>query len=175
MHPGFDMHAARGSELLSSIALRYHVQVSPPRAAQVKDFKSTLKVVKDGEVVKEKTIEVNAPLSYGGYTFYQSGYNPEDHKWTSLQVVKDPGVPIVYTGFAFMILGMALIFYMQPSPGRSSGEKIAASTARGSDLAPGESVDAPAGSENGGIDTGGTSASTFEDRAGNTTSKGDSV
>ncbi len=39
-----------------------------------KEFKSHLKVLKDNVVVQEKTIEVNLPLKYGGFTFYQSSY-----------------------------------------------------------------------------------------------------
>jgi cytochrome c biogenesis protein len=40
----------------------------------VKDWKSRLSVIEDGRAVLEKTIEVNHPLAYRGYTFYQSGY-----------------------------------------------------------------------------------------------------
>jgi len=40
----------------------------------VKDWKSRLSVIEDGRPVLEKTIEVNHPLAYRGYTFYQSGY-----------------------------------------------------------------------------------------------------
>ncbi|MBI5902780.1 MAG: cytochrome c biogenesis protein ResB [Deltaproteobacteria bacterium] len=39
-----------------------------------KDWRSRLRVVKDGSTVTAKTIEVNDPLRYGGYTFYQAGY-----------------------------------------------------------------------------------------------------
>ena len=75
----------------------------------IKSFKSTVQLP-DGE----HTLEVNRPLSYGGYTFYQSGYNPNDPSYTSLQVVKDPGVPIVYAGFSLMIVGLFIVFYLNP-------------------------------------------------------------
>ncbi|GBD99805.1 cytochrome c biogenesis protein CcsB [bacterium BMS3Abin07] len=39
-----------------------------------KDYKSWLEVIKDGRIVKKQMIEVNSPLRYGGYTFYQSSY-----------------------------------------------------------------------------------------------------
>jgi hypothetical protein len=39
-----------------------------------KDWKSALRVVRDDETVYEKTIEVNDPLRFGGYTFYQVGF-----------------------------------------------------------------------------------------------------
>ena len=41
----------------------------------VKDWKSTLTVLEDEEPVLTKIVEVNHPLSYNGYVFYQSGYN----------------------------------------------------------------------------------------------------
>jgi cytochrome c biogenesis protein len=40
----------------------------------VRDWKSRLSVIEEGRQLLEKTIEVNHPLAYGGYTFYQSGY-----------------------------------------------------------------------------------------------------
>ena len=80
----------------------------------IKSFRSTLKLVEGESVVGERTIEVNRPFRYKGYTFYQSGYNPEDLSYTSLQVVKDPGVPVVYTGFSLMIAGLFIVFYLNP-------------------------------------------------------------
>ncbi|MFZ4394001.1 MAG: cytochrome c biogenesis protein ResB [Kiritimatiellia bacterium] len=97
--------------------LRYEVGMSEPsvgRSGAIKAYKSRLQILTDGKPVCEKTIAVNAPLSYGGYTFYQSGYNPKDLKWTSLQVVRDPGVIIVYIGFVLMMVGLTLVFWVAP-------------------------------------------------------------
>jgi hypothetical protein len=80
----------------------------------IKSFKSTLEIIDGNAVVKSKTIEVNDPISYKGYTLYQSGYNPNDLSYTSLQVVKDPGVPVVYAGFSLMIVGLFIVFYLNP-------------------------------------------------------------
>lgn len=80
----------------------------------IKDWKSTLEVVEAGEVVAEKTIEVNDPLKYGGYTFYQSSYDPENPKISGLQVARDPGVWLVYTGFSTLCFGIIFIFYLKP-------------------------------------------------------------
>ena len=80
----------------------------------IKSFKSTLEIIDGNAVVKSKTIEVNDPISYKGYTLYQSGYNPNDLSYTSLQVVKDPGIPVVYTGFSLMIAGLFIVFYLNP-------------------------------------------------------------
>ncbi|RJP14314.1 MAG: hypothetical protein C4520_21605 [Candidatus Abyssobacteria bacterium SURF_5] len=80
----------------------------------VKDYFSILQVINDGKVVAEKKIEVNDPLRYGGYTFYQSSYDSERSSWSGLQVKKDPGVTLVYIGFIVMTLGMIVIFYVNP-------------------------------------------------------------
>jgi len=85
-----------------------------PITGPIKQYNSTLKVIEDGKVVQEKTVYVNGPFAYKGYTFYQTGYNPEDLSYTSLQVVKDPGVPVVYAGFALMIVGLFIVFYLNP-------------------------------------------------------------
>jgi cytochrome c biogenesis protein len=41
-----------------------------------KEYRSTLSVIEDGEVVLQKDIVVNDPLIYKGITFYQSSYQP---------------------------------------------------------------------------------------------------
>ncbi len=81
---------------------------------RVKDFYSELQVVDGGEVVLEKKIEVNDPLRYGVYTFYQSSYDSKGLSWSGLQVRNDPGVPLVYAGFLVQLLGMIVIFYNNP-------------------------------------------------------------
>ncbi len=40
-----------------------------------KDWFSRLRIVRDGSTLKEKTIELNDPLRYKGYTFYQMAYD----------------------------------------------------------------------------------------------------
>jgi cytochrome c biogenesis protein ResB len=83
-------------------------------AAPVKNFRSTVQLLEGGSVVSTATIAVNKPLKHRGYTFYQTGYDPDDMTWTSLEVVRDPGVPVVFTGFAFLIGGLFLVFYLNP-------------------------------------------------------------
>ncbi len=88
-----------------------------PRAVDgpIKSFKSTLDVVEgDNAVVQGRIIEVNSPFTYKGYTFYQAGYNPDDLSFTSFEVVKDPGVTVVYAGFSLLIVGLFVVFYLNP-------------------------------------------------------------
>jgi hypothetical protein len=117
--PDFTMHSPDGqSSAPNPLQMVYqnHGAAKPRRAitGPIKSFKSTIEIVDGDAVVKSKTIEVNSPASYKGYTFYQSGYNPNDLSYTSLQVVKDPGVPVVYAGFSLMIVGLFIVFYLNP-------------------------------------------------------------
>ncbi len=78
-----------------------------------KAYRSYVSVIKDGKVVKKHVIEVNNPLVYGGYYFYQSNYDPKDPNYSGISVAKDPGVYIVYLGFFMLTLGGILRFYFK--------------------------------------------------------------
>jgi cytochrome c biogenesis protein ResB len=109
-------HGNDGAALPLSLRFESQAAADAERlAGPIKDYKSTLQIIVNGKLVKEKTIEVNAPLAYGGYTFYQSGYDPRDPSWTSLQVVRDPGVLIVYAGFVLMMVGLTVVFWLAPA------------------------------------------------------------
>jgi len=83
-----------------------------------KDFISKVSILKDGKEILSKDIQVNAPLNFGGYNFFQASYDSQDLSWSGLQVVKDPGVPVIYAGFVLLILGLVMIFYVGPLSGR---------------------------------------------------------
>ena len=111
-----DPHQVKPSE--SPLRLIYQTRVPTEMrlapTGPIKNFKSTLLVKENDRVLETRTVEVNRPFSYKGYTFYQSGYNAQDLTWTSLQVVRDPGVPVVYAGFALMVVGLFIVFYLNP-------------------------------------------------------------
>ncbi|MBI4327985.1 MAG: cytochrome c biogenesis protein ResB [Chloroflexi bacterium] len=117
--PDFTVHTsethASGPSPLIMTYQNHGVSEKPvATAGPVKSFKSMLHVVEGGSVVQTRTIEVNRPFSHQGYTFYQSGYDPNNLSWTSLHVVRDPGVGVVYAGFALMIGGLFIVFYLNP-------------------------------------------------------------
>ncbi len=93
---------------------------------EVKDYKSILRVVENGKTMVTKTIEVNNPLKYKGFVFYQSSYDPEGERYTGLQVTKNPGIIVVYAGFILLCLGVIFIFYIKPFLRRKlkKGQKI---------------------------------------------------
>ena len=78
----------------------------------IKEFRSQLKIT--DELTNQATfanIRVNFPFSHKGYTFYQSGYDQNNLKFTSLDVVRDPGVGFVFAGFLILNFGLVVIFY----------------------------------------------------------------
>lgn len=72
-----------------------------------KDFSSMVRLVNPstGED-RELRIYMNNPLRYGGETYYQSGYDP-DNRGTVLQVVRNPGWLTPY--FACVVISIGLV------------------------------------------------------------------
>lgn len=72
----------------------------------ISDYVSELQVIKNKEVVAEKSIEVNHPLHFGGYHFYQHEYDAQAGRYTVLMVVSDSGLNVVYAGFLMLCIGV---------------------------------------------------------------------
>lgn len=114
-HPDLVVHS--NSDQPSPLRILFQsaaVKARPAVTGPIKNFKSTVRIVENGNVVRADSLAVNSPLAHRGYRFYQTGYDPKDLTWTSLQVVRDPGVPLVYAGFALIIVGLFTIFYLNP-------------------------------------------------------------
>lgn len=116
-YPDFSMKVDDGHSKGTDLPLQIQYHFEPAAAmpsGPIKSFKSDISLVQNGQVQARKTIEVNHPLRFQGWSLYQSGYRPEDPTWTSFQIVRDPGVPAVYTGFGLMIVGLFMVFYLSP-------------------------------------------------------------
>jgi len=72
----------------------------------ISDYISQLRVIKDNKVAAEKDIEVNHPLSFGGYHFYQHSYDSEAGQYTVLMVVSNTGLGVVYAGYWMLCTGV---------------------------------------------------------------------
>jgi hypothetical protein len=84
------------------------------RERDILDYKSRVRILENGEEIMAKTIEVNHPLTYGGFAIYQQSYNEVDWTWTGFEVVRDPGLWMVYFGFIMMCIGSIYVFYIRP-------------------------------------------------------------
>jgi hypothetical protein len=78
----------------------------------IKDYFSDLEVVENGQVVERKTIEVNYPLYYGGYFFYQDSYDSAEMRYTVLRVTSARGLVAVFLGFALVVAGSFWHFWI---------------------------------------------------------------
>lgn len=75
-----------------------------------KDFSSTVMLDDEANGEHRKVrIYMNHPLRYGGETYYQSGYTP-DNLGTVLQVVRNPGYQTPYVACVVMSLGLVYQF-----------------------------------------------------------------
>ncbi len=72
----------------------------------ISDYVSRLQVIENDKVKAEKDIEVNHPLHFGGYHFYQHYYDTEDGQYTLLMVVSDTGLTVVYAGYWMLCIGI---------------------------------------------------------------------
>ncbi len=98
------------------------VLVLSEQQENIKDYRSTLSIVRNGRVIRRQTIEVNSPLSHGGYSIYQAIYDPNRPGWTGLEVVRDPGIPLVYVGLIMMMAGIVLAMLVVPMRQRARSD-----------------------------------------------------
>jgi len=80
----------------------------------IRDYFSDLVVIENDKEVLSKTIEVNHPLHYGGYHFYQHSYDSEKGQYTVLSITSDSGLYVVYSGYWLLSLGVVWQFWLRP-------------------------------------------------------------
>lgn len=81
-----------------------------------KNFSSLVRLENpENKEQREVKIYMNNPLRYGGYTFYQSGFDP-DNQGSSLQVVKNPSWLTPYLACLIVGGGLLLQFLMHLIP-----------------------------------------------------------
>jgi hypothetical protein len=99
------------------------------------NFASTVRLI-NPHTNEEREVEIsmNKPLSYGGETFYQSGWLPGD-QGTRLQVVRNPGWIMPYLSCGMVSLGMLIHFglhlakFLRTQLGKSRGPAAASGAA----------------------------------------------
>jgi len=75
---------------------------------EAKRFLSEITVYEKLGETYDTIIEVNKPVVISGWKAYQTSYDESKGKWSThstLELVKDPWLPLVYTGFFLLIAG----------------------------------------------------------------------
>jgi len=90
-----------------------------PGGPDVKDWKSSLVILEEGQEAHEKVIEVNHPMHYGGYYFYQHDFqhDPETDRWSwsVIHVRSDSGIIPVCAGFLLLCVGVFWHLWLRPA------------------------------------------------------------
>ena len=87
------------------------------------DFVSDLTII-DGAKHTQGSVSMNNVLSYHGYRFFQSGFDPEKHSVT-LKVQHDPtGITVTYAGYLALFISFILFFFDRSSEFRAVLRKL---------------------------------------------------
>ena len=64
---------------------------------------------------QRSSIWMNHPASFEGYKLAQASWNPNDLKYTALQVKRDPPYVswLIWTGAVLIVAGTAMLFYFR--------------------------------------------------------------
>jgi len=101
------------------------------RMAPIREYRSRVTVSEPGKAPYVANIRVNRPLRVRGYFVYQMSWGTTVDKfrqpavYTVLQFIRDPGVPLVYAGFAILFTGVLLFTIRVFRSGREAGEGAA--------------------------------------------------
>jgi len=88
-------------------------------------FESDVEIDDAGKGIRlSKTLSMNHPFTYRGYTMFQGSFVEGPVETTVLAVRKDPGTPVVYTGFITVVVGVLLLFYLRTNGSHRETIKI---------------------------------------------------
>lgn len=77
-------------------------------------YASDVTIYTQNEKVYDAVIEVNKPFEVDGWKIYQLNYDTTKGKWSTisvLELVRDPWLPVVYTGIWMLIIGALCMFF----------------------------------------------------------------
>ncbi len=82
---------------------------------QPKAYRSYLTIQQGNSKPVERIVAVNQPVKIGNWSLYQSSYEQSmEGTYTILQAVRDPAMPVVYTGLVCMMLGSIIALWLTP-------------------------------------------------------------
>jgi hypothetical protein len=117
-------------------------------------FKSTLRIVTaDGETATG-ACWMNKPFSFPGswwrtwtgltYKISQASWNPENLNQSSVQILRDPGWLLKWIGSLLVVIGVFMMFYLQPYRKQTEGEPITPTSSKPNDQKHPAAAESPA-------------------------------
>ena len=95
-----------------TLDINHQLVMTRPEPAK---YSSEIILNSPGEAGLAVTLEVNKPYSIKGWKLYQLSYDDSMGRWSSLSVieaVRDPWLPLVYTGIFLLLAGAAYLFWV---------------------------------------------------------------
>jgi len=103
-----------------------------PGTMRPSGFRSEVLIIEPDGKFYPAAIWMNHELEVHGWRLFQSSYRQENGRQaTILSVAKDPGQPIVFTGYALLVLGMCIVLGTRISQARARAERDEAVAAKG--------------------------------------------
>lgn len=90
---------------------KYSLILTVPEA---KKFSSEIDILTQKGERFSTVLQVNQPYNYEGWEIYQLSYDEEMGKWSEtsvIEMVKDPWLPVIYTGIFMMIAGALYLLF----------------------------------------------------------------
>ena len=101
-----------------------------PGERMPRSFESRITIIDPtSQELPDRLISMNNPTKHGGFTFYQSSYQPNPGRMTSvLSVSKDPGKPVVFAGYITIMVGMVVVLAIRMDDQRRKARALASSS-----------------------------------------------
>jgi hypothetical protein len=117
-------------------------------------FKSTLRIVTADGDIATGSCWMNNPLSYPGawwrtwtgltYKISQASWNPENLGQSTVQILRDPGWLSKWIGSLLVVIGVFMMFYLQPYRKQTEGEPITPTSSKPNEQKPPAAAGSPA-------------------------------
>lgn len=94
----------------------YSLAMTLPRASR---YSSDVLLYTKSGIAEEITIQVNKPVAAEGWKLYQYSYDDRFGRWSRvsiIEVIRDPWLPVVYTGIFMMLAGAVYLMFKGRKP-----------------------------------------------------------